>query len=30
MWDRRTATVNGISIHYVVQGSGSPVVLLHV
>ena len=28
-FDHRTETVNGISIHYVVQGRGFPVVLLH-
>ena len=27
--DHRTATVNGINIHYVVQGEGEPVILLH-
>ena len=27
--DHRTATVNGINIHYVVQGEGAPVILLH-
>ena len=27
--DHRTATVNGINIHYVVQGQGAPVILLH-
>ena len=28
-WDHRTAQVNGINIHYVIQGQGSPVMLLH-
>ena len=28
-WDHRTAVVNGINIHYVTQGQGAPVVLLH-
>ena len=28
-WDHRTAAVNGINIHYVTQGHGAPVVLLH-
>ena len=28
-WDHRTAMVNGISIHYVIQGQGFPVILLH-
>ncbi len=27
--DHRTATVNGINIHFVVQGEGAPVILLH-
>ena len=27
--DHKTATVNGINIHFVVQGEGAPVVLLH-
>ena len=27
--DHRTATVNGINIHYVLQGEGAPVILLH-
>ena len=27
--DHRTATVNGINIHYVVQGEGAPAILLH-
>ena len=27
--DHRTATVNGINIHYVIQGEGEPVILLH-
>ena len=27
--DHRTAVVNGINIHYVIQGEGSPVMLLH-
>ena len=29
MWDHRTARVNGINIHYVIQGQGSPVILVH-
>ena len=29
MWEHRTATVNGINIHYVIQGQGSPVILVH-
>ena len=28
-WDHRTAVVNGINIHYVIQGQGPPVILLH-
>lgn len=28
-WDHRTANVNGINIHYVIQGQGDPVILLH-
>lgn len=28
-WDHRTAVVNGINIHYVTQGQGAPVILLH-
>ena len=28
-WDHRTERVNGINIHFVTQGSGSPVILLH-
>jgi pimeloyl-ACP methyl ester carboxylesterase len=28
-WDHRTAVVNGINMHYVTQGEGPPVVLLH-
>ena len=28
-WDHRTAVVNGINIHYVIQGQGAPVILLH-
>ena len=28
-FDHRTAVVNGINIHYVVEGQGDPVVLLH-
>jgi len=28
-WEHRTAVVNGINIHYVTQGQGAPVVLLH-
>ena len=28
-WDHRTAKVNGINIHYVIQGQGSPVILIH-
>ena len=28
-WDHRTAVVNGINIHYVTQGLGAPVILLH-
>ncbi len=29
MWEHRTARVNGINIHYVIQGQGSPVILVH-
>ncbi len=29
MWEHRTARVNGINIHYVVQGQGAPVMLVH-
>ena len=29
MWDHRTARVNGIHIHYVIQGQGAPVMLVH-
>ncbi len=28
-WDHQMAVVNGINIHYVIQGQGSPVVMLH-
>ena len=28
-WNHRTAKVNGINIHYVTHGQGSPVILLH-
>ena len=28
-WNHKTATVNGINIHYVAHGQGSPVILLH-
>ncbi|HIC15960.1 MAG TPA: alpha/beta hydrolase [Gemmatimonadetes bacterium] len=28
-WDHRMALVNGINIHYVLEGQGNPVVLLH-
>ena len=28
-WNHRTAKVNGINIHYVTYGQGSPVILLH-
>ena len=28
-WDHRTAAVNGINIHYVTQGTGEPVIMLH-
>jgi len=28
-WNHRTAVVNGINIHYVTQGQGTPVILLH-
>ncbi len=28
-WDHRMASVNGINIHYVLEGQGNPVVLLH-
>ena len=28
-WNHRTARVNGINIHYVIHGQGSPVMLLH-
>jgi len=29
MWEHRTARVNGINIHYVIQGQGTPVMLVH-
>jgi len=28
-WNHRTAVVNGLSMHYVTHGQGSPVILLH-
>ena len=28
-WEHRTAVVNGINIHYVTQGQGPPVIMLH-
>ena len=28
-WNHRTAGVNGINIHYVTQGQGNPVILIH-
>jgi hypothetical protein len=28
-WNHRTAVVNGLNIHYVTYGQGSPVILLH-
>ncbi len=28
-WNHKTARVNGINIHYVVHGQGSPVILIH-
>ena len=28
-WDHRMAVVNGINIHYVLEGEGEPVVFLH-
>ena len=28
-WNHRTARVNGINIHYVIHGEGSPVILVH-
>ena len=28
-WDHRMASVNGINIHYVLEGQGNPVVLIH-
>ena len=28
-WDHQMASVNGINIHYVTQGQGAPVILLH-
>ena len=28
-WDHRTASVNGINIHYVIHGQGTPVIMVH-
>ena len=28
-WEHRTAAVNGINIHYVIEGQGAPVVFIH-